>query len=241
MNKRDLLKKFEARIAADFSVLTQAALAAREAAIHSESKAEDQYDTRGLEASYLAGAQSKRALELEGLLALFRHIDLKQFGPQTPIAATAVIELESECKRSLLFSDAPGRRDERELSTESSSRSSHPITLGKSLLGRRVGEQIEVEIQASLATTISSPSFNNPLEIFFRNFRTSATICCRLVARKGMIALNLDILRRKSLPETTGHLHRQVGILFSMDDENPFGPARIVLSQRQRVETSLDL
>ena len=60
MNKRDLLNLFANKIAEDLLVMTKAALAAHEAATHSESKAEDQYDTRGLEASYLAGAQSKR-------------------------------------------------------------------------------------------------------------------------------------------------------------------------------------
>ena len=147
MDKRELLKKFEARIAADFSVLTQAALAAREAAIHSESKAEDQYDTRGLEASYLAGAQSKRALELEGLLALFRHIDLKQFGPQTPIAATAVIELESEGKRSYCFLMPQGGGMSESFDGKLIQVITAQSPLGKALLGRRVGDQIDVEIQ----------------------------------------------------------------------------------------------
>ena len=69
MNKKQIIKSFEEQIAQALSVMTQAALHAHEAATHGESKAEDQYDTRGLEASYLAGAQSRRAMELEEALA----------------------------------------------------------------------------------------------------------------------------------------------------------------------------
>src|SRR5262249_52749691 len=103
MDKRELLKKLEAKVAADLAVLTQAALAAHQAATHTESKAEDQYDTRGLEASYLAGAQSKRAMELQEILDLYRYVDLKSFGPETPIASTAIVETDSEGKRSFYF------------------------------------------------------------------------------------------------------------------------------------------
>src|SRR3954467_10272478 len=96
IDKKALLRDLESQAATALGVLRQAALAAHEAAVHAESKAEDQYDTRGLEASYLAGAQSKRALELEELMALFRHIDILAFGPTTPIAATALVEARSE-------------------------------------------------------------------------------------------------------------------------------------------------
>src|SRR5208283_6063519 len=93
-----LLKVFEAQIASDLTVLKQASLAAHDAATHAESKAEDPYDTRGIEASYLAGAQSKRAMELEELLAIYRNIDMKFFTPQMAIASTAVVALKSNDK-----------------------------------------------------------------------------------------------------------------------------------------------
>jgi transcription elongation GreA/GreB family factor len=147
MNKRDLIHQFEKQIAADLAILTQAALAAHDAATHSESKAEDQYDTRGLEASYLAGAQSKRALELEGLLALYRHIDILTFAPNAPIAATAVVELDSDGKRTyyLLMPKGGG------MSTEYVGKLIQVVSpqspLGSALLGHRVGDQIEVAIQ----------------------------------------------------------------------------------------------
>jgi transcription elongation GreA/GreB family factor len=147
MNKRKLLDQFASVISADLALLTQAALVAREAAIHEESKAEDQYDTRGLEASYLAGAQSKRVLELEELLDLYRHIDVGVFDKSTPVASTAVIELETEGKSQFYFLMPKGGG----MSVTFESKLIQVVTpqspMGSALLGHKVGDQIEVEIQ----------------------------------------------------------------------------------------------
>lgn len=147
MNKKALLEKFAERIAADLAVFTHAAIAAHEAATHAESKAEDQYDTRGLEASYLAGAQSKRALELEQLLALYRHVDVKPFGPDTPIASTAVVELESDDKRYFYLMMPQGGG----LNTSFDGKNIQVVTplapIGQALMGKRVGDSIEVFVQ----------------------------------------------------------------------------------------------
>lgn len=147
MDKRELIRKLEAQIKADLDVQTQAALAAHGAATHTESKAEDQYDTRGLEASYLAGAQSKRAMELQEMLDLYRYVDLKTFGPDTPLASTALVELECEGKRYFYLVMPKGGG----LSATIDGKTVHVITpqspVGEALLGRRVGDQIEVEIQ----------------------------------------------------------------------------------------------
>jgi transcription elongation GreA/GreB family factor len=147
MNKRRLLDQFASVIATDLALLTQAAMVAREAAIHEESKAEDQYDTRGLEASYLAGAQSKRVLELEELLDLYRHIDVGVFDKSTPVASTAVIELETEAKSQFYFLMPKGGG----MSVTFENKLIQVITpqspMGGALIGHKVGDQIEVEIQ----------------------------------------------------------------------------------------------
>ena len=64
-----MIRKLEEELAA----LTHAARVAHEAATHEENKAEDQYDTRGIEASYLAGAQAKRADEIQRTILYFRN------------------------------------------------------------------------------------------------------------------------------------------------------------------------
>jgi len=67
------------QLEAALDLMVNAALQAREAATHSESRQEGKYDTRGLEASYLAGAQAKRAAELQDLIGLYRSSPLESF------------------------------------------------------------------------------------------------------------------------------------------------------------------
>lgn len=150
MNKREILQLVCSQIESDLGVLTRSAIEAREAAIHTESKAEDQYDTRGLEASYLAGAQSKRAMELEETLQMFRNLDLISFSESTPIAATALVELQSDDKKSFCFLMPKGGG----LTVKYEGKSIQIVTpqspLGESLLGQKVGAEFEVRIQNKL-------------------------------------------------------------------------------------------
>lgn len=59
MDKRALIKKIVAQLEAELALLTKAARSAHAEATHESSKAENKYDTRGLEASYLARGPRK--------------------------------------------------------------------------------------------------------------------------------------------------------------------------------------
>lgn len=147
MNKLELILKFREKTAADLAVLTQAALAAHDAATHAESKAEDKYDTRGLEASYLAGAQSKRAMELQEMLDLFQHLDIKEFNASSKIASTALVELDCDGQKSycLLMPKGGGQSVVFEGKTIQCITPQSP--LGELLLGAKVGDQISVTVK----------------------------------------------------------------------------------------------
>ena len=69
--KRLVLRALVAKLQSELETLALSAKAAHEAATHEESKAEDQYDTRGLESSYLAAAQAARAEELDRQIQYF--------------------------------------------------------------------------------------------------------------------------------------------------------------------------
>ena len=56
--KQKLIEAILLELESELSVLADAAKAAHLAATHEESVAEDPHDTRGVEASYLAGAQA---------------------------------------------------------------------------------------------------------------------------------------------------------------------------------------
>jgi hypothetical protein len=92
--KKKLIECAIAQIEADLRVLTQTAQTAREAAIHSENKSEGKYDTRAIEASYLAEGQAKRAAELESLIHYFKFFEIKHFSEHSPIEPSALVKVE---------------------------------------------------------------------------------------------------------------------------------------------------
>ena len=103
IDKNQLLEAIKKQLSQDFEVLKAAALATYEDATHEESKPENEYDTRGLEASYLAGAQGKRLAEIEDLFAMYNFMKIKKFSKQDAIELTALVEVEHNQKTQYLF------------------------------------------------------------------------------------------------------------------------------------------
>jgi hypothetical protein len=98
LNKKELFKKIIEVIEAELDVAMHAAATAREDATNEESKPENEYDTRALEASYVASGQSKRVAELEEALYMFKHFDIKKFGPADLIGPSALVKVEHNGK-----------------------------------------------------------------------------------------------------------------------------------------------
>ena len=74
---------------------SRAADSARETATSKETIAENKYDTFGLEASYLAHGQSKRAAELLQAIDCYKSLSFTAFTDSSDISLTAVVALES--------------------------------------------------------------------------------------------------------------------------------------------------
>lgn len=146
MNKRLVFDKLIEKLETEKAALAEAALHTYEAATHEESEAEDQYDTRGLEASYLAGAQAKRVAEVEQTLHMLRHLQPKDFKEDDVIASSALVELEHEGKTTycLLLPSGGG------LTIEHEGQSIQVITpkspLGEALVGRSVGDTAVIDV-----------------------------------------------------------------------------------------------
>lgn len=145
MDKKALLVKVIERLEKDRQAMATAALATYEAATHEESEAEDQYDTRGLEASYLAGAQAKRVSEMEQLILQYRFLELQEFNEDDPIRATALVEIDLDGKTTFCFLLPKGGG----LSIEHEGHMVQIITpqspLGEALIGRTAGDVALVE------------------------------------------------------------------------------------------------
>src|ERR1700745_3743202 len=103
MNKTQLKKKIVAALSENLGVLDKAARASHAEATHESSKAENKYDTRGLEAAYLAGGQARQAKEILGSIKIYESLALKDFAGGEPVDLTALVELDSDGMRGWYF------------------------------------------------------------------------------------------------------------------------------------------
>src|SRR3954447_21331138 len=94
MNKRLLLKQIVAALNDSLTLLERAARASHDEATHESSRAESKYDTRGLEAAYLAGGQARQAREIMEAMKLYSSLPTRDFAPDDLIDLTAVVKLE---------------------------------------------------------------------------------------------------------------------------------------------------
>jgi transcription elongation GreA/GreB family factor len=144
MNKRALIQKIVAQLAKELEIYFRAAAASRTEATHEQSKAENKYDTRGLEASYLARGQSRQAAEIQDSIAAFKNLAPRRFGDAEPVDVGAFVELETDGEKAAYFVGprAGGtevihdRRAVLVITPES--------PLGKQLMGRKQGEILKL-------------------------------------------------------------------------------------------------
>ncbi|MBY0316058.1 MAG: GreA/GreB family elongation factor [Bdellovibrionales bacterium] len=149
--KRQLVSLLLKQLQADLDALMLTAHIAKDAATTEESKAENKYDTRGLEASYLAGAQAKRADEFKVVLHKLSQLDPRNFKSGDPISLTALVQVRINEETEKNFFILPGAGGTK-LSLHSSDY--HIITtdsvVGQSLVGKRVGDTFEIKINNKL-------------------------------------------------------------------------------------------
>src|SRR2546423_11505199 len=103
IKKSDLIGRIIEALHDSLAVLEKAARAAHAEATHESSKAENKYDTRGLEAAYLAGGQARQAREILESIKVYGSLHMKEFGASDPIDLSAVVELETEGAMGLYF------------------------------------------------------------------------------------------------------------------------------------------
>ena len=76
--------------------MTAAAKDAKENATGDQTKSDGKYDTRAIEASYLAGAQAEQATQLAEAVRRFETFDPPAFGEGDAIALGALVEAEQD-------------------------------------------------------------------------------------------------------------------------------------------------
>ena len=103
IDKNQLLNQIIHQLESELVLIAEAAQNTYEIATHEENKPENEYDTRGLEASYLAGAQAERVSEMKNTIVLLKSLKTKEFKETDAIAFSALVEIESEGKVQTMF------------------------------------------------------------------------------------------------------------------------------------------
>jgi transcription elongation GreA/GreB family factor len=128
----------------------------RAEATHTEAKPENDKDTRALEQSYLARGQAMRAEEELEHVQVLRYLNLSTCHEDDPISAGALIELESDEHKRVLFLLPHGGGVEVQVDGVEV----HVITpaspLGKAVLGRTVGDEVQLRTRGALREYVIS-------------------------------------------------------------------------------------
>lgn len=143
--KKDLLNQLIDVAKKELHELEAAAAANKEFATDQEFKAESKYDTRALEASYLASAEAKRVEELKLEVQILEEVDPEQSQKLGEISIGALVELEHKdvTRNYFLIPTAGGTMLQAEGKPVLVVSVFSPI--GDAMLGLKTGDEFEVE------------------------------------------------------------------------------------------------
>ena len=149
MNKSLLLKQIVASLQESLAALERAARASHAEATHESSKAENKYDTRGLEAAYLAGGQARQAKEIQDSIKAYESLALRDFAEDEMVELTALVELESDGVKSTYFIGPRNGGLEIKLGRKEVTVITPPSPLGQNLMGKKRGHRWTVKLGGS--------------------------------------------------------------------------------------------
>jgi hypothetical protein len=146
MTKKEIIRIFTIQLQEEIEALISAAKATYEDATHEESKPENQYDTRAIEASYLAGAQAKRVGQIREILGQFQNLKFKTFTAADPLESTALVKVAIDGKINTLLLMPQGGGFTLRLEDKVIQIITPGSFLGEAIFGLKVGDEAEYEV-----------------------------------------------------------------------------------------------
>jgi transcription elongation GreA/GreB family factor len=140
MNKIDVLASLQKTLAAELDLLTKGAQASFEAATDPDSRAENKYDTRTLEASYVARGQAQRVAELQEAVTQYQIL-AHQLTPCSTVCVGALVTLNDEF---VYFFGPSAGGTEVILNGVEVLVITPTAPLGQKLLGKKLGDSVEL-------------------------------------------------------------------------------------------------
>jgi transcription elongation GreA/GreB family factor len=151
IDKAALKAELIAQLAAALDSAERAHAAALEGATHTEARAENVKDTRGLEQSYLARGQAQRVAELDAGLAAVTTLAVRRFAPGDPISLGALVTVDDDGEPRRLFVAPHGGGS---VLTGGVQVVTPGSPLGRALLGKRIDDDVELRLPGGLRTVI---------------------------------------------------------------------------------------
>jgi Transcription elongation factor, GreA/GreB, C-term len=150
MDKTKLIRQIIFSLGENLALLENAARASHAEATHESSKAESKYDTRGLEAAYLAGGQARQARDILDSIKLYQSLTVRNFTPDDPIDLTALVELDAGGQRSLFFIGPRNGGLEIEHQRQEITVLTPQSPLGQNLMGKKAGQRWTAKLGSSM-------------------------------------------------------------------------------------------
>lgn len=150
MDKKEIVKILLDQLDNEILKLQKIAKSAQEYANSESVKSDGKYDTRGVEAGYLAGAQLKRLEELKLEKKLLEDMELKKFGEKDEIAIGALLEIKfnNTQKKYFLSSTAGGSMAKIENEVILVISAFSPI--GAEAIGLKKGDEFELDFKGEV-------------------------------------------------------------------------------------------
>ena len=143
MNKSALIDKLINALRSELETYVRAAKASHQEATAEENRAENKYDTRGLEASYLATGQANKVMELEEAIGAFEDLKATSFD-DSGIDVGALVELDQNGEKAFYFIGPNAGGTEITDGVHEVLVITPQSPLGAQLQGRQQGERLEL-------------------------------------------------------------------------------------------------
>lgn len=146
MNKVAIVASIIERLKESAGISLSAAKRAHAEATDEENIAEDKYDTRGLEASYLALGQANQMQEMVAAIQAFSSMFIPKLGPKSPIDLGALIELSTNGEKQFYFIGPGAGGTEIKHAGKSIIVLTLQSPLGEKLAGKQQGDEFKATI-----------------------------------------------------------------------------------------------
>ena len=146
VNKQDVIRSIVGQLTSELELHTSAAREAFAEATDEQNRSESKYDTRGLEASYLARGQARQVAEIEESRRQFQALGLPSFAPTDSVSVGSLVELEGSGVRTFYLIGPRAGGTEVEVGGHEVLVLTPESPLGAQLMGRRAGDKLKLTL-----------------------------------------------------------------------------------------------